>query len=114
MERKGLSAIEIDLLERINEDDDTEAMERFIDRYQDLLHRFAHKYHSERLPYEDAYQLAASSPWTAPWGTARKRPHWASLSAHAIPPSRRLKRNWTSRKLWPACPRATTRSWTFA
>jgi RNA polymerase sigma-B factor len=59
MERKGLSAIEIDLLERINEDDDTEAMERFIDRYQDLLHRFAHKYHSERLPYEDAYQLAA-------------------------------------------------------
>ncbi len=59
MERKGLSATEIDLLERINEDDDAEAMERFFDRYQDLLHRFAHKYHSERLPYEDAYQLAA-------------------------------------------------------
>ncbi len=59
MERKGLSATEVDLLERINDDDDAEAMERFFDRYQDLLHRFAHKYHSERLPYEDAYQLAA-------------------------------------------------------
>jgi RNA polymerase sigma-B factor len=59
MERKGLSATEIDLLERINEEDDAEAMQSFFDRYQDLLHRFAHKYHSERLPYEDAYQLAA-------------------------------------------------------
>ncbi|MEW6555049.1 MAG: sigma-70 family RNA polymerase sigma factor [Actinomycetota bacterium] len=59
MERKGLSATEIDLLERINSGDDAEAMQSFFDRYQDLLHRFAHKYHSERLPYEDAYQLAA-------------------------------------------------------
>ena len=59
MERKGLSAADIDLLERINADDDAEAKERFFARYQDLLHRFAHKYHSEKLPYEDAYQLAA-------------------------------------------------------
>jgi RNA polymerase sigma-B factor len=59
MERKGLSTAEIDLLERINSDDDAEAKERFFARYQDLLHRFAHKYYSERLPYEDAYQLAA-------------------------------------------------------
>ncbi len=58
MERKGLTATEIDLLERIREDD-AEAIESFFDRYQDLLHRFAHKYHSDRLPYEDAYQLAA-------------------------------------------------------
>jgi RNA polymerase sigma-B factor len=59
MERDGLNAVEIDLLERIREDDDADAKERFFSRYQDLLHRFAHKYHSERLPYEDAYQLAA-------------------------------------------------------
>ena len=56
---KGLSTIESDLLERINCDDDAEAKERFFARYQDLLHRFAHKYHSDRLPYEDAFQLAA-------------------------------------------------------
>ncbi|RJP33823.1 MAG: sigma-70 family RNA polymerase sigma factor [Actinobacteria bacterium] len=59
MERKGLNTVEIDLLERIKEDDDADAKERFFARYQDLLHRFAHKYHSDRLPYEDAYQLAA-------------------------------------------------------
>lgn len=59
METRGLSTAEIDLLERINCDDDAEAKERFFARYQDLLHRFAHKYHSDRLPYEDAYQLAA-------------------------------------------------------
>lgn len=59
MERKGLSTAEVDLLERINCDDDAEAKERFFARYQDLLHRFAHKYHSDRLPYEDAFQLAA-------------------------------------------------------
>jgi RNA polymerase sigma-B factor len=59
MERKGLNTAEIDLLERIKEEDDPDAKERFFARYQDLLHRFAHKYHSERLPYEDAYQLAA-------------------------------------------------------
>jgi RNA polymerase sigma-B factor len=59
MERKGLSTVEIDLLQRINSDDDVEAKESFFARYQDLLHRFAHKYNSDRLPYEDAYQLAA-------------------------------------------------------
>ena len=59
MKKKGLCAVEGDLLERINGDDDAEAKERFFARYQDLLHRFAHKYHSDRLPYEDAYQLAA-------------------------------------------------------
>ena len=59
MKKKGLSAAEIDLLERIYKHDDAEAKEHFFDRYQDLLHRFAHKYHSDRLPYEDAYQLAA-------------------------------------------------------
>jgi len=59
MEGKGLNTADIELLERINEDDDQEAKERFFARYQDLLHRFAHKYHSDRLPYEDAFQLAA-------------------------------------------------------
>jgi RNA polymerase sigma-B factor len=59
MERKGLSATEIDLLERINAGDDEEAMQSFFERYQDLLHRFAHRYASDRLPYEDAFQLAA-------------------------------------------------------
>jgi len=59
MERKGLSTADIELLERIREEDDPDAKERFFARYQDLLHRFAHKYHSDRLPYEDAYQLAA-------------------------------------------------------
>jgi RNA polymerase sigma-B factor len=59
MERKGLSTVEVDLLERINCEDDAEAKESFFARYEDLLHRFAHKYHSDRLPYEDAYQLAA-------------------------------------------------------
>lgn len=47
------------LLERIRSQDDPEAKERMFDRYQDLLHRFAHRYHSDRLPYEDAFQLAA-------------------------------------------------------
>lgn len=55
----GSGEAELRLLERIREDDDTEAKERFFARYENLLHRFAHKYHSERLPYEDAYQLAA-------------------------------------------------------
>jgi RNA polymerase sigma-B factor len=59
MKRKGLSAVDSDLLVKIKEEDDPEAKERFFARYEDLLHRFAHKYHSERLPYEDAYQLAA-------------------------------------------------------
>jgi RNA polymerase sigma-B factor len=59
MRRKGLSTVEVELLERINEDDDADAKTRFFARYEDLLHRFAHKYHSDRLPYEDAYQLAA-------------------------------------------------------
>ncbi len=54
-----MNAAEIDLLERINGDDDPEAKERFFARYEDLLHRFAHKYCSDRLPYEDAFQLAA-------------------------------------------------------
>ena len=59
MARKGLNAAEIELLQRIREHDDQDAKERFFARYEDLLHRFAHKYHSDRLPYEDAYQLAA-------------------------------------------------------
>ena len=59
MQRKGLNTAEVELLERIKEDDDQDAKERFFVRYEDLLHRFAHKYHSDRLPYEDAYQLAA-------------------------------------------------------
>ena len=59
MKRKGLSAVDSDLLVKIREEDDSGAKERFFDRYEDLLHRFAHKYHSDRLPYEDAYQLAA-------------------------------------------------------
>jgi len=59
MQRKGLSMVEVELLERIKEDDDADAKARFFARYEDLLHRFAHKYHSDRLPYEDAYQLAA-------------------------------------------------------
>lgn len=51
--------IEADLLKRIREDDDPEAKERIFARYEALLHRFAHQYHSDRLPYEDAFQLAA-------------------------------------------------------
>ncbi len=47
------------LLERIRNGGDTKAKERFFARYEDLLHRFAHKYSSDRLPYEDAFQLAA-------------------------------------------------------
>jgi RNA polymerase sigma-B factor len=50
---------EEELLERVRNTDDTEAKERLFERYDDLLHRFAHKYRSDRLPYEDAYQLAA-------------------------------------------------------
>ncbi len=59
MKLKGLSDIEADLFRRISEDDDQEAVSELFRRYQDLLHRFAHKYQSDRLPYEDAYQLAA-------------------------------------------------------
>jgi RNA polymerase sigma-B factor len=59
VERKGLAAVEADLLERIKKGDDPEAKERFFARYEDMLCRFAHKYKSQRLPYEDAYQLAA-------------------------------------------------------
>lgn len=47
------------LLERIRSGEDAAAKEEFFSRYEDLLHRFAHKYVSERLPYEDAFQLAA-------------------------------------------------------
>jgi RNA polymerase sigma-B factor len=57
--RKGLSEVEAELLERIQKGDDPEAKESFFSRYEDLLHSFAHRYHSDRLPYEDAYQLAA-------------------------------------------------------
>lgn len=56
---KGLNDQEAELFRRIREDDDEAAVRALFDRYQDLLHRFAHKYQSERLPYEDAYQLAA-------------------------------------------------------
>lgn len=59
MERKGVAAAEVVLLKRIREDNDAAAKEAFFARYEDLLHRFAHKYQSDRLPYEDAYQLAA-------------------------------------------------------
>lgn len=59
MKRKGLSVLDSDLLARIREEEDPEAKETFFARYEDLLHRFAHKYQSDRLPYEDAYQLAA-------------------------------------------------------
>lgn len=58
-EKKTAAAAEANLLERVREGDDAEAKDRLFARYQDLLHRFAHKYHSDRLPYEDAYQLAA-------------------------------------------------------
>jgi len=57
--RGGDAAEEAALLERIRENDDPAAKEKLFERYQDLLHRFAHKYHSDRLPYEDAFQLAA-------------------------------------------------------
>jgi RNA polymerase sigma-B factor len=57
--RKSLDKDELKLLERINNCDDPEATEKFFARYENLLHRFAHKYNSDRLPYEDAYQLAA-------------------------------------------------------
>lgn len=56
---------EADLLKRIREDDDPAAKEEFFAKYSDLLHRFAHKYHSEKLPYEDAFQLAALGLWKA-------------------------------------------------
>jgi RNA polymerase sigma-B factor len=59
MERKGVAAAEVELLRRIREENDPRAKEAFFARYEDLLHRFAHKYQSDRLPYEDAYQLAA-------------------------------------------------------
>ncbi|MFW6113719.1 MAG: sigma-70 family RNA polymerase sigma factor [Actinomycetota bacterium] len=59
MNRKGLSELEAELLERIQKRNDPEAKELFFARYEDLLHSFAHKYRSDRLPYEDAYQLAA-------------------------------------------------------
>jgi len=50
---------ELSLLQRIRDRDDLQAKELLFAKYQDLLYRFAHKYHSERLPYEDAFQLAA-------------------------------------------------------
>lgn len=64
-ERKSRHRKESELLERIRRDDDSLAKEEFLDAYKDLLHRFAHKYHSERLPYEDAFQLAALGMWKA-------------------------------------------------
>jgi RNA polymerase sigma-B factor len=59
MSENYLEADERELLDRIREESDPQATEVFFSRYENLLHRFAHKYHSERLPYEDAYQLAA-------------------------------------------------------
>jgi RNA polymerase sigma-B factor len=50
---------EVELLQLIREEDDAKAKEVFFSRYENLMHRFAHKYRSDRLPYEDAYQLAA-------------------------------------------------------
>lgn len=71
--RKGISSEEkearhrreAELLERIRLEDDSRAKEEFLEDYRDLLHRFAHKYHSDRLPYEDAFQLAALGMWKA-------------------------------------------------
>lgn len=62
--RNGLER-DAELLERIRREDDSRAKEEFLERYQDLLHRFAHKYRSDRLPYEDAFQLAALGLWKA-------------------------------------------------
>ncbi len=64
-DRRARRDKEADLLKRIREDDDPAAKEEFFARYSDLLHRFAHKYHSEKLPYEDAFQLAALGLWKA-------------------------------------------------
>lgn len=55
----AIGEIEVDLLKRIREEDDLEAKERIFARYEGLLHRFARRYRSDRLPYEDAFQLAA-------------------------------------------------------
>lgn len=64
-EREARRQREGELLERIRREDDLRAKEEFMEGYRDLLHRFAHKYHSERLPYEDAFQLAALGMWKA-------------------------------------------------
>ncbi|WP_287155231.1 sigma-70 family RNA polymerase sigma factor [Candidatus Solincola tengchongensis] len=64
-ERRSRHRRETELLERIRRDDDPRAKEEFLERYRELLHRFAHKYHSDRLPYEDAFQLAALGMWKA-------------------------------------------------
>ncbi|MDI6873434.1 sigma-70 family RNA polymerase sigma factor [Candidatus Solincola sp.] len=64
-ERKARRRREAELLERIRRGDDPRAKEEFLEGYRDLLHRFAHKYHSDRLPYEDAFQLAALGMWKA-------------------------------------------------
>ncbi len=64
-ERKARRRKEAELLERIRREDDPRAKEEFFERYRELLHRFAHRYHSDRLPYEDAFQLAALGMWKA-------------------------------------------------
>lgn len=64
-ERQARRQREAELLERIRREDDPRAKEEFLEGYRDLLHRFAHKYHSDRLPYEDAFQLAALGMWKA-------------------------------------------------
>lgn len=58
MRRKGLNREEADLLRKAKARGSA-AREKLFAKYEDFLHSFAHKYSSDRLPYEEAFQVAA-------------------------------------------------------
>lgn len=57
--KRGGNKAERELISRIKESDDRQAMDSLMERFLPLLHRFAGKYRSDYLSYEDAFQVAA-------------------------------------------------------
>lgn len=56
---KGLGEEERELFRRFREEDDLAARDALFFRYENLLAFFAHRYTSNRYPYQEAYQVAA-------------------------------------------------------
>ncbi|MHB8780854.1 MAG: sigma-70 family RNA polymerase sigma factor [Candidatus Geothermincolia bacterium] len=57
--KKGLREGEADLFRRFQEQDDHRAKEEIFFRYEYLLNHFARRYHSDKVPFDDVYQIAA-------------------------------------------------------
>ncbi len=57
--KKGLREGEAELFHRFKELDDPVAKDEIFFRYEYLLNHFARRYHSDKVPYDDIYQIAA-------------------------------------------------------